>query len=333
MIVEKNQQGKIQTIIFSRDRAMQLEGMLRSLFFHCGDIHHAEIIVLYKATNEIHRNQYQILSDEYVGRVLFRQQEHFRHDLLEILDPFNKKKAITILSFFGGIGFAAGSFFERVWRNTIRRLYLFLIMSFLPAASQGLSVLFLVDDNIFVRDFLLADMMSALETQNDLIGFSLRLGENTTYCYSHNQPQPLPEFTSIQSEMVKYDWTKSKFDFGYPLEVSSSLYRLENIFPLILGIPFGNPNTIEEHMTFYADKFSAKYPYLGCYRLSVTFCNPINMVQNIFPNRAGEKINYTANDLATRFSQGERIKTETYRGFTPNACHQEVDLVFYKKLE
>jgi hypothetical protein len=175
------------------------------------------------------------------------------------------------------------------------------------------------------------ESISALETQDDLVGFFLRLWENTTYCHSHNQPQPVPEFMFIESAIAKYDWTKSKFDFGYPLEVSSSFYRLENIYPLILGIPFGDPNTLEEQMAFYADKFSTKYPSVGCYRLSVTFCNPINMVQNTFPNRANEKINYTANDLATRFSEGERIKTEVYRGFTPNACHQEVDLVFYKK--
>ena len=34
--------------------------------------------------------------------------------------------------------------------------------------------------------------------------------------------------------------------------------------------------------------------------------------------------------MIERFDRGERIDVERYAGFTPNACHQEVELVFKK---
>jgi len=54
-------------------------------------------------------------------------------------------------------------------------------------------VLFMVDDAIFVGDASLSASMSILEKDRSCLGFSFRLGRNTTYCYTMNKPQTLPE--------------------------------------------------------------------------------------------------------------------------------------------
>ena len=56
-------------------------------------------------------------------------------------------------------------------------------------------VFFMVDDNIFVKDFLLKDIIEALNRNHRAIGFSLRLGRNTGYCYMQRRDQSLPPFS------------------------------------------------------------------------------------------------------------------------------------------
>lgn len=328
--------GSLQCLIFSYNRALQLDGLLRSLFFHCNDIKQAQITVLYKA-DECHAHQYDELAEEYVGLVKFRRQQHFRRDTLSILIPLTQDGRIDrrykFLSTLGSFGLAVGSFMDRVWRRTLGQLSRYMAMRLAPDISIEAYVLFLVDDNIFVRDFKLADIIDTLRSNEDLLGFSMRLGENTTYCYSLNAPQVLPKFASMGMDMIKYDWTTAEHDFGYPLEISSSLYKLKDILPYMLGLPFENPNVLEERMAFYANSFSAKYSFLGCYRHSVTFCNPVNKVQKNISNRSGENTDYGVDALALRFERGERIRVQAYSGFVPSACHQEVELVFERNVE
>jgi hypothetical protein len=190
--------------------------------------------------------------------------------------------------------------------------------------------LFLVDDNIFVGEFRVGDAVELLDEDPKLLGVSLRLGENTTHSYPQNRRQNLPKFSAIGDGVLVYDWTTAELDFGYPLEVSSSVYRLRDVLPLAAGLSFANPNVLEDRMAFNAHIFRRRYPLLGCFRSSVTFCNVVNVVQTAIPNRSGESSPYSVNELAARFDRGERIRVEAFSGFVPSACHQEVSLVFGK---
>lgn len=187
-------------------------------------------------------------------------------------------------------------------------------------------VLFLVDDNIFVRDFSINNIIESLSTNPDALGFSLRLSTTTIYCYPLRVEQQLPTFTSVDNEFLKFDWTLAQHDFGYPLEVSSSIFRVEDIMA-VLHHSFVNPNTLEAYLNnnkiaFYQKKF------LLCNQYSYTFCNPVNKVQTTFNNRVGETFYYSPDQLRELFTQGYRINIEEYSGFIPNGCHQEVELKF-----
>lgn len=197
----------------------------------------------------------------------------------------------------------------------------------LPAAFDY--VCFLVDDNLFVRDFSLAQCLRDLEANPQALGYSLRLGRNTTYCYPFNRHQRPPTFRPSESSALIFRWTDGDLDFGYPLELSSSIYRTRDVLPFLTGLAFSNPNHLEVAMDEHKDHYRDQRPLLLCAPESITFCAPMNKVQSICPNnRVSSFQEYTADRLAQLFDQGYRINVDSYAGFRPNACHQEVEYRF-----
>ena len=271
-------QNSITGLIFSKDRAMQLRATIESFLLHCRDHDHIQLQVLYKASNQLHRRQYDKLKAEFCD-VCFIEELNFKEQVLSIIGGFE-------------------------------------------------DVLFLVDDNLFVRDFLLADAVGALRSNGDAIGFSLRLGANTTHCYAHNIDQTVPAFRQINARVLKYDWTWAEYDFAYPLEVSSSIYRTAEVVELLRQVGFSNPNTLEAAMAANAQLYRQARSSLLLFEQSVAFCAPVNMVQTVWDNRVGENQGYSADRLAQMFEKGGRIDVERYSGFVPNSCHQEVELHF-----
>jgi hypothetical protein len=190
-------------------------------------------------------------------------------------------------------------------------------------------VLFLVDDNIFVKSFSLRDAIAALDSIKNALGFSLRLSKNTVHCYTLNSRQSLPVFEIAGNGILKYSWPGAECDFGYPLELSSSLYRSNEILCLLSRLEFSNPNNLENQMCSYKAAFKTSLPFLLTFEQSVTFCNPVNIVQGVYENnRFGTVHNYTTEQLAVYFSRGMTIDIRKYDGFIPNAAHQEVELYF-----
>jgi hypothetical protein len=300
------------TVIFSCDRAMQLDATLRSLLNHCLDIKSARFTVIYKCTNETHTQQYVRLSQEYssLGNIHFHEQADFRKDLLNILireiSGKTSKAIVKGLLFLGPqLGYLA---------------------NLLPYPDLNKKILFLVDDNIFVRDFFLQKSCDLFTEHQNALGFSLRLGTNTTYCYTLDKPQALPDFQYLTKTILKYKWTNADADFGYPLEISSSIYRLSDILPLLMNTAFSNPNTLEAGIAAKTRRFKKYKPYLLCYTKSVTFCAPINKVQNVYTNKSGNLPQYSSEHLAEMFEHGYRIDVKAYNEFESNSCHQEVDL-------
>lgn len=197
----------------------------------------------------------------------------------------------------------------------------------LQAISGCRFVLFLVDDNIFVRDFSLEEALKDLSAHPQALGYSLRLGENTTYCYPLNCNQAQPARQLCASGARSYAWKGAEADFGYPLEVSSSVYRVDDVSPLLHSLDYKNPNTLEGRLAESVSSLSSRFPLLLYPQQSITFCAPINKVQSVADNRAGEQFGVSADALAEEYSLGRRLDINAYYGFVPNACHQEVKLV------
>jgi hypothetical protein len=302
----------IKGVMFSMDRAMQAEAALRSLLRRCGDFERLHLSVLYRVSSPQHRRQYQALQSEFAGHPTIRwvEQGDFRQDVLRLLageaslDP-------------------AGRLLARIGPRLP-----FPVLRTLPVDKDHF-VLFLVDDNLFVSDFRFDPAAQALTARPHAIGFSLRLGRNTTFCYPSNRPQTLPEFQDAGPGVLAFDWTRADADFAYPLEVSSSLFRWRDIISILLKGRFHNPNLLESRMTVRRSAYREAQPELLCFERSVTFCNPINKVQTIYPdNRAGAAADWSAASLAERFDHGERIDLSRLEGFIPHACHEEIEPSF-----
>lgn len=312
---------------------MQMDAVLRSFFLHCQDAESTQINVLYLATSNFHAGQYEFLASAY-PQVHFVRQQDFRNDTLRILNPYHlessEQKSIKYIGLLISFLIALEKIPIRMFRSILYRLRVKFLGRFIPAPPGNSAILFLVDDNLFVRDFFLRNSTSALQESPDAIGFSLRLGRNITYCYAMDQSQQMPQFDFLQEGVFKFNWTSSELDFAYPLEVSSSIYRSEDIFPLIAVQSFNSPNELEYQLAVSTGIFKNSKPFLLCPEKSYTFCNPLNLVQSFSSNRSSTKTEYSSEHLAALFEQGYRIDVKAYDGLTPESCHQEVPLEFIK---
>ncbi|MBE0534078.1 MAG: glycosyltransferase [Phycisphaerae bacterium] len=236
--------------------------------------------------------------------------------LFKVSDEMNRRQYDALKKRFADVTFIEETHFKQ---QTI------------DIAAGGDHVLFMVDDNLFVRDFHIEQAIAGLQHHPEAIGFSLRLGRNTVHNYNRNVRMTLPEFACIDTGVLKYDWTSERHDFGYPLEISSSVYRTADILPLIRQLDFANPNLLEGLMAANARPLAARWPCLLCFDLSVTFCNPLNMVQTVCTNRTGGDARYSARNLAALYADGWRIDIAHYNGLIPCGCHQDMELVFRKE--
>jgi hypothetical protein len=189
------------------------------------------------------------------------------------------------------------------------------------------NVLFLVDDSVVVKKFLLKEILFGLNSIHGALGFSLRLGKNTVNCYPLNKEQNVPlSVCNCKSEWTQYYWPDVELDFGYPLELSSSCYRVKDLLPLLENCSFNNPNSLESVMALNVEYYNEK-PILLCFKNSVCFSDPLNKVQNFNGNRSG---NVSPEGLLLKFEEGYRINIESFKGFISSGAHQYVPVEFIK---
>lgn len=266
--------------------------------------------VIYRASSDLLERQYQELAALHEGRVRFSPEVDFRAQVLDILG------GSSLHSLQKGRRWGLGSMWGR---------------SEPPPPSDKREqdlVLFLVDDTLFVRTVNLGMVAAALQTNADALGFSLRLGRNTVQNYALGRAQQLPDFQVLGQGVLKYDWTTADGDFGYPLEISSSVYRLRDVAPLVSGLRFRDPNTLESELSLQAKGLARRMHAMLCPECSVAFCAPLNRVQKVFENRAGHAPEWSPGRLADKFDEGFRVDVAALDGFVPSGCHQEVELPF-----
>jgi glycosyltransferase involved in cell wall biosynthesis len=299
-------------IIFSRDRPLQLHCTLRTLLEQGNGLAGVPIQVILRATDDVYLRQYREVFRELSGlrddcRLLFVEEESFADELAACL--FEPE---VHSGFF--------SRFQRPGGDPARPL---------PRTSNRLEhVLLGVDDCIFVAPFEFPAVSRLLAERPEILGCSLRLGRNTTQNYMASTTQRVPPFVPIDGGLVSFDWTTAEGDFGYPLEVSSSVYRVADLWPVLAEGRPRNPNLLEYQLTQIRDRFAEEKPLLAAFETSVAFCNPINLVQTSSPNRAGDDLAYDARELSRRFAGGQRVREGQFQGFVPTGCHQEVPLEF-----
>jgi hypothetical protein len=290
----------VQIIIFSKDRPLQLHATLASFALHASDASEMPIHVLMRASSEAYAIGYAKVAEEFASKLQIQwiKEAAFKTDLLSVMQV---------------------SYPSTRLRRLLHRLLL------RKPRLRSDNLLFLVDDNLFVRPFCLQETADILNATPDAIGFSLRVGRNTTSCYSMQCEQPLPPFESVPPAL-RFHWSGQVGDFGYPLEVSSSVYRSADLIPLLRTLPYNNPNRLEQGLSAASSLFARRLPTLLCFEQSVAFCAPVNKVQSILDNRSGAQEEYSSEALNTLFLSGYRVDVSALCEFIPKAAHVEIEL-------
>lgn len=302
--------------MFSKNRALQLDATLKSLIAHCKDFEMMNLAIIYSTTDSTHNRQYQRLTSDFSNyeNIHFIKEKNFRQDLNYLLMEHGELQGllrmILVLAPFSKP-------FARLFESSFKKI-------------KGKYVLFLVDDSIFVKSFTLAACIKALMSNPKALGFSLRLGKNTSYCYPKDATQRLPAFTVLFNAVMAFDWTKAELDFTYPLEVSSSIYRIGEISHLLTLFSFANPNQLEGEMAKRQNLYKAKLPRLLCFEQSVAFSNPANKVYLRGNNRYDISGMATVEHLSKAFDDGFRVDIKAFKDFVPGGCHHEVKLPLVK---
>lgn len=196
--------------------------------------------------------------------------------------------------------------------------------------SKSDFIFFITDDTIFTHQFSIKEIENLFDTDNDLFNFSLRLGENTQYCYPLNTPQFVPLHEDV--DIFFWNWKYGSYDFGYCAEVSSSVFRKSDIEKMINAISFNNPNELEWFMHQSRNSLILR-ERSACYKTSVAFSAPMNKVNNQNKNRVANNLDYSAEKLFEKYLDGYRINPEPFYGMVSNAAHQEVEFEFVEKEE
>lgn len=104
-------------------------------------------------------------------------------------------------------------------------------------------LMFGCDDVVFTRNFSLKKACEYLHTNEQVFGFSMRLGENI---------QPMPENLSKDNEVLEWKWEGCKeAHYNYPWELDCTVYRKEDVVKLTSQeeLPIKNPNYYEAMIT------------------------------------------------------------------------------------
>lgn len=190
---------------------------------------------------------------------------------------------------------------------------------------QNRHVMFLVDDTVFVQHVNLARVEERI-VRHDAIGYSLRLGNNVNYCYMHDEDQKLVDATD-HGDYLSFNWKRQEYDWGYPMDVSSSVFNLSAMYQLTCKLgDIANPNQFEAYLASVVTKDVARRSILLCEKQSAAYSIPLNLVQTQYIGNRHDGT-YTVEHLLHLWETGHRISLDKIPRI-PNSVHMVVQVEF-----
>lgn len=271
----------VHIIIFSFNRAMQLEALLHSLRMHWSGTPH-RVSVIYNTTKDDFQKGYEMLAAEYSHVEFIKETSRSqRYHLRDYLHPYNWLK----LAKYPHVRYQRSDFRDLL-NESLRH-------------SECNYTMFLTDDSAFFTDVCLTqEQLAFIDQAPRQHQISLRLGLN-------NAQKP----TSIlQQSDGTIRWRFSNHpdgrSWGYRFSVDAHIYATSIMRSLLGQIIFSNPTTLEAHINDYVQKvgllnegLSLGIPYILSF--------PINMVQQIADN---ESLGVSEEKLNHEFIQGYRLE-------------------------
>lgn len=266
--LEERPRFPVNCIVFSKNRAMQLDACLRTIEMSAP--YTGEIVVIFLATTPEFADGYGLLAGRDRVR-LVAQGDSLQRDVIAALD---RDSEYTV---------------------------------------------FHTDDDVYFRKPTTLPVLP-----RGFAAFSLRLGENTTYCYPFRRPQEVPA-TFAKEPFLAWDWTRAEDDFSYPISLNGHILRTRLILEMLSRKRFTNPNELEDLL--HAGRYLAP-PMMLAFRESCLVSIPANVVTATHTNRAAEHPELSAESLNARFLSGDRIDVEAMDFSIVRAAHQEIAFAF-----
>ena len=146
----------------------------------------------------------------------------------------------------------------------------------------------------------------------------------------------LPDLViSSESDVKTWNWKDESMlyeetNFGYPFSLDGHIYRSKDAIWIIENTPYHNPNTLEAkaHRLHVMDEEYASNltNEMACFQKSCVVNVPINRVQETFTNSAGVFFDDSAEKLNSLFLEGKRATLKGMDFSTIIGTHQEIKL-------
>ncbi|MGY0217718.1 GT-D fold domain-containing glycosyltransferase [Endozoicomonadaceae bacterium StTr2] len=191
--------------------------------------------------------------------------------------------------------------------------------------SGSSHLMFGCDDVVFTGDFSLSEAQNFLQENDDVFGFSFRLGTNI---------KPMPDLLGTGEKYLKWNWeTTSARHYDYPWELCCTLYRKSDVIEIIseYNKRIKSPNFFEADIALESKKY-VRRPNLACSNeKSKAIVISVNAVQdthiNGFDDRKPTDI-YTLNNLYNNL--GNRLDIDAISNTQNNLIHVESEYFILK---
>lgn len=280
----------IHLIVFSKDRPAQLQLLLESI--QRNEVHHlfGIVTVIYLASENCYDVGYR-----------------------EVIRNFDRSPIKTY--FIHQINFKEDLFYV------------------LDTYPERKLTCFMTDDDIIYRsiDITYQSLEDMFDTNPELLTFSLRLGSNTYIQDQYTQSRvSFPKEFTVADNTITWNWTLVPrwTNFAYPLSVDGHIFRTQEIEQIIQNTQdITNPNSLEGNWQPQAYKYGL---FMSCFNKSVLVNNPVNRVQEVCCNQAGNYYGISSKEMNDKFLDGYVIDYDAMDFSNIVGCHQEIEVKWKK---
>jgi hypothetical protein len=243
-------QSTISGVVFSKDRPLQLDGLLRSYMAHAKVP--APLTVIYSSTTEGFGKAYVEVEALHAGgpaRFLSEQDlGGFREALVSVLEGTNSSSVFFLVDdivFTDPVDLGLLAWVAQAGMVPSMRLGLNLSRSYTLSRSQVLPP------------------MKRLRLKLPDQAAELRV-----------------------SDLVAWRWRSGELDWGYPLSVDGNVFKTAEIRACIESVRFSAPNSLEDALQSHLPRYARRWGV--CYRKSRLVNIPMNRVQDEVANLHGD---------------------------------------------
>jgi hypothetical protein len=287
----------LNTIIFSKDRACQLEALLRTWTTNVTGVGNlGKTHIIWKASTPDFELGYQKLIDLYScsKQFNFLKEESFSEQVCELLEICNT--ATDLVMFL-----VDDIMFKEPWW-----------------LDKELEDLLVMSKEIFCLSLRLSEHI------------------NYCYPTSSIVTKP-PSYTVLingysYGNLAEFEWKHGEGDWGYPMSLDGHVFRASFIRPIVFKLRkyFNNPNSLESVLSETCNRGVFDYlPKMLCYHFNSKIINiPANRVQTTCLNKHND--NLTPEELNKLFVElNQVVDTDKFFKIKNNSPHMNLPLVLH----